>query len=190
VLVIGSGGAGKPTLARELAAATGLPLVHLDRLYWRPGWVPTPTDEWRDVVRHLVERDAWVIDGNFASTLRLRLEAADTAVFLDVPRARCLARIVRRRFRFHGRTRPDLTPGCPEHVDWEFVRWIWTYPSHRRPGVLALLREFERAGGRAIVLRTRGDVAAFLDAARTASPSDPAPLASPPVTRRRERDGL
>lgn len=104
-MVIGSGGAGESTLSRRIATATGLPLVHLDRLYWRPGWVPTPTKEWHRVVELAVAADRWVIDGNYGRTLDVRFAAADTVVFLDVPRLRCLARIVKRALCNRRRTR-------------------------------------------------------------------------------------
>lgn len=137
VLIIGSGGAGKTTFARKLSAATGLPVVHLDRLYWHPGWVATPAEEWQLVVQNVVAGERWVIDGNYGGTVDLRLAAADTVVFLDIPRIRCLARAVRRGVIYWRWTRDDMAPGCPERITWEFVRWIWTYPTTRRPSGLA-----------------------------------------------------
>ena len=162
VMVIGSGGAGKSTTARRLAAATGLPLVHLDQLFWRPGWVQTPSDEWRRVMEQLVAEDRWVIDGNYGGTMDIRLGAADTVLFLDVPRLRCLTRVVKRALRNLGRTRDDMAPGCPDRLTWEFVRWVWSYPVTRRPGILAKLTAFESGGGRVVVLRTSGETRDFL----------------------------
>src|SRR5437879_8580011 len=78
VLVIGSGGTGKTTVARRLAQRTGLPLIHLDLLYWRPGWQPTPGEEWHETVRRLVAGESWIIDGNYGVTLDLRVAACDT----------------------------------------------------------------------------------------------------------------
>jgi adenylate kinase family enzyme len=162
VLVIGSGGAGKSTVARRIATSTGLPIVHLDRLYWHPGWVPTPADEWDQVVRDVVAGSRWVIDGNYGGTMALRLAAADTVVFLDVPRTRCLLRVLKRVAQHRGRSRDDISPGCPEHLSREFVWWIWRYPATRRAGVLALLADFERRGGRVVVLRSDAEVDHFV----------------------------
>ena len=161
VLVIGSGGAGKSTLAREIGARTGLPVVHLDALYWQPGWLPTPDAEWRAIVEQLVARDAWVMDGNYGGTLDTRLAACDTVVFLDLPRAVCLTRIVRRWLRNVGRTRADMAPGCPERMTWEFVRWIWDYPRAHRPNVLRRLAALP-AGTAVVILRSRRAVRRFL----------------------------
>ena len=105
-----------------------------------------------------------MIDGNYGGTLPLRLEAADTAIFLDVPRRTCLRRVVWRSIRGLGRPREDIGPGCREKLpDLEFLRWIWSYPS-RRPGVLEQLDRLEERGGRAVVLSRPDETRAFLDA--------------------------
>lgn len=162
ILVIGSGGAGKTTFARRLASRTGIPLVHLDAEYWRSGWVPTPTDEWHAKVADIVRGDAWVMDGNYGGTLDARFAACDTIIFLDVARLVCLWRVVSRWLRHRGRSRPDMTPGCPERLTWEFVTWIWTYPSRRRPEILRRLAALGRAK-RVIVLRSSAAADDFLE---------------------------
>lgn len=73
VAIIGSGGAGKTTLARALGAQTGIPVVHLDRLYWSAGWVPTPRETWLERQRAVLEQERWIIDGNYGPTLELPL---------------------------------------------------------------------------------------------------------------------
>jgi adenylate kinase family enzyme len=161
VLVVGSGGAGKSTVARKLGERLGLPVIHLDAHYWNPGWIETPAEEWQERVRRLIAEPEWVMDGNYGGTLDVRLAAADTVVFLDLPRIVCLWRIVTRAARYWGRTRPDLAPNCPERLGWEFVVWVWTYPDRRRPEILERLRE--RKNVRAIVLRSSADVEKFLD---------------------------
>ncbi len=162
VLIIGSSGAGKSTLATKLAALTGLPLVHLDAHFWQTGWQETPRERWKERVGELLRGDRWVMDGNYRGTLPERLEAADTVILLALSRARCLYRAVVRAVRGYGKTRPDLHPGCPEHLpDWDFIRWIWMFPRNELPGVLELLRAYE--GQRTIViLRSPSDVERYL----------------------------
>jgi adenylate kinase family enzyme len=164
VLVIGSGGAGKSTFATRLGERTGLPVIHLDALFWRAGWRETPRDEWARVVSGLLERDAWVMDGNYGGTLDARFTACDTVIFLDLPRRVCLWRVVRRWWRHRGRTRPDMADGCDERLTLEFVQWVWQYPATRRPGILARLATLGR-GQRAVVLRSAAEVEDFLRAA-------------------------
>src|SRR6185503_15715699 len=100
VIVIGSGGAGKSTFSRRLADLSGLRVVHLDALYWQPGWEPMPDADWDRVMEDLVAGDNWIIDGNYGRTLSRRVAAADTIIFLDLPRLVCLWRLVRRRFQY------------------------------------------------------------------------------------------
>ena len=85
VLVIGSPGAGKSTLSHALAARTGLPLHHLDRMFWLSGWIERDRDEGRAVLKQVLAQDRWIIDGNYGSTLPLRIARADTVVWLDYP---------------------------------------------------------------------------------------------------------
>jgi adenylate kinase family enzyme len=162
ILVIGSGGSGKSSVAKEIAHRLRLPLIHLDALYWHPGWRPTEKDAWDQVVRELIAAPRWVIDGNYGGTLDMRLARCDTVVFLDLPRLVCLWRVLERQLEFRGRSRPDMAPGCPERLSWEFVNWIWTYPHSRRPGILRRLADL-RADQRAIVLSSSRAVRRFLD---------------------------
>ncbi len=143
ILLVGSGGAGKSTLARQLGDISGLPVVHLDAVYWQPGWVVTPKEAWQHTVETLVQPERWIIDGNYSSTFEQRLAAADTVIFLDYPWWLCLARVLRRWWTYRGRTRPDLGSGCAEHFpDGEFLRWIChDFPRRNRPRLLGLLEE-------------------------------------------------
>ncbi len=163
VVVIGSGGAGKSTFARSLAEVTGLPLIHLDALYWQPGWQPTPRDVWRQRVEELVAQDEWIMDGNFQSTFDLRLPRADTIFYLDYSRFLCLFRAIKRIWQWRGKTRSDMGPGCPEKVmDLQFARWIWNYPDAERPKVLKILKELDE-GREIFIHNSPQETRAFLD---------------------------
>lgn len=159
VLVIGCSGAGKSEFARRLADRTGLPLVHLDREFWQPGWKPMQTDQWRRRVEELAAQPRWIMDGQYGGSVSLRLKRADTVFFLDMPRWRCLTRVVRRTVRHLGRTRADMAPGCIERFDWEFLRYIWQFEREHRPRLIQSLQGFP---GRVIILRRPGEVEARL----------------------------
>jgi adenylate kinase family enzyme len=142
VLVIGSPGAGKSTLARELADRTGVPLVHLDAEHWRAGWVEPPPHEWRGRLAELISRDHWIMDGNYGGSMDARLARTDTVVWLDYSTGLCLSRAMRRILRFRGRSRPDMAAGCPEQWNFEFLRYIAAFRRAKRPGIVARLRNF------------------------------------------------
>ncbi|HXG67078.1 MAG TPA: DNA topology modulation protein [Blastocatellia bacterium] len=139
VLVIGSGGAGKSTFAARLGRLLNIEVIHLDALFWNPGWVETPREEWASVVEELVKGDSWILDGNYGGTLDLRLAACDTVIFLDIPRRVCLWRVLKRTIRHRKGSRPDMGKGCPERLDWQFLKWVWSYPKERRPVILKKL---------------------------------------------------
>lgn len=160
VLVIGCSGAGKSTFSRRLAALTGLPVIHLDQEFWQPDWMPMAPAAWRARVAAMTAEPRWIMDGQFGGTLGLRLSRADTVFILDVPRWRCLTRVLRRTCWNFGRTRPDMAPGCAERLDWEFLRYIWNYNRDHRPRHLAALDGF---GGTVVILKRPSDVKACLD---------------------------
>lgn len=161
ILVIGPGGAGKTVFSRRLGEVLNLPVVHLDALYWRTGWQPTPPDEWCRLVEEVTSKPSWVIDGNYGGTLERRLIRADAVVLLDLPRLICVARVLWRRIFYAGRSRPSMAPGCPERVTWGFIHWIWTYGKRRRPGVLARLKAAEPEKT-VVILRSAREVRDYL----------------------------
>lgn len=163
VLVIGSGGSGKSTLAKRLGPRLGLPVVHLDALYWSAGWIEPDKAHWAETIRTVINKKAWVLDGNYSGTLAERLEACDTVVFLDVSRFVCVWRVLKRMARYRGETRPDMPAGCPERLSIGFLVWIWNYPNRSRRKVLALLERY-RATKNVVHLRTRNEVERFVNA--------------------------
>jgi adenylate kinase family enzyme len=160
VAIVGCPGSGKSTLALQLGERLGLPVVHLDRLHWRPGWQAPPDDEWAETVRDAAAGERWIIDGNYGGTLKPRIDRADTVVMLDLPRRACLWRVAKRWARYRGRQRPEMGDGCPERLDAGFIKWIWDYPRRSRPKTLALLRA--KPDGRVFILRSARDIADFL----------------------------
>jgi adenylate kinase family enzyme len=161
ILVIGSGGAGKSTFSRRLSEILDIEVIHLDKEHWKPGWVEPPKDVWRSKVEELVGGDEWIMDGNYSGTLDLRIAACDTVILLDLPRALCVWRALKRVATYRGTNRPDLTEGCDERVDLTFLLWIWNYPSRTRPKVLGLIKQHSQSK-RIVHLRSRKAVEKFL----------------------------
>jgi adenylate kinase family enzyme len=165
ILVIGSGGAGKSTFARALGELLDLPVIHLDRLYWKAGWEKPSKAEWARIVDRETGKARWIMDGNYGGTLPQRLKRCDAVILLDIPRWTCLWRVAKRLVKYRGRHRPEMAPGCHERFDWEFIRWIWNYPEKSRPAKLALLSATS-ADQRVVILGSTGEVRRFLDETR------------------------
>ncbi len=162
IVILGCGGSGKSTLAIRLGKLLNLPVIHLDCLFWKPGWVSIPREELNALVQPQLSQPRWIIDGNYSGTQEPRLVACDTVIFLDMPRVLCLWNVVKRWVMYHKRTRPDITEGCPEQLDWEFLRWIWHFNRNRRPGILSKLATL-RDDQSSVVLTSPRDVRKFLD---------------------------
>jgi adenylate kinase family enzyme len=170
-MVVGCGGAGKSTLARGIAARTGLPLVHLDRHYWRPGWQEPGKHAWREQVAVLAAAPRWIMDGNFGTRSICAWRAPTRVIVLDPPTWRCLLGVLTRAARWYGRSREDMAPGCPERIDGAFLRYVWRYRRTHPPRVLALLRDFP---GDRVHLRGRRAARGYLATLRPTPDDRPA----------------
>lgn len=128
VMIVGQPGSGKSTLARALGARTGLPVFHMDHIHWTAGWVERDADEKMRLVRGIHEQELWILEGGHSASYSARVARADTFIWLDVPLALRVWRVLRRLAVHYGRIRPDLPDGCPERFNAqtiEFLRFIW-----------------------------------------------------------------
>lgn len=134
IMVIGvSAGVGKSTFARKLGEILNKKVYHLDSYYWKPGWVESSLEEFRNAQKEIVKNDHWIIEGNYSSSFDIRAEIADTIIYLELPLAVCLYRVLKRWLMNIGRTRPDLGEGCPEKMEWTFLKFIYTtYHSRKK----------------------------------------------------------
>ncbi|MBB5828617.1 topology modulation protein [Micromonospora carbonacea] len=139
IAIIGCGGSGKSTVARQLARILDTPLTHLDATYYDEHWNPLPQDEFAARQEKLVAGERWIIEGNYAGTLPIRLAAADTVIFLDLPARACLWGIAQRRWRYRGGQHHQ--DGVYDRITWNFVRYILGYRRTMRPRVQNLVRE-------------------------------------------------
>ena len=160
IMIIGCGGAGKSTLARQLGEKTGLPVVHLDKLYWKPGWVSLGQEEFDQVHQEAISRERWIIDGNFDRTIPQRLSRCDTVLYLDFSRWACVMGVAKRVLTTYGTVREDMGEGCPERFDLEFLKWVWDFNKNKRQKNYRLLEEAE--GVEVIILKNRREVKRFL----------------------------
>ena len=160
VLIIGCGGAGKSTLARQMGEKTGLPVVHLDKLFWHPGWVESSKDEMDVKIKAELIKPQWIMDGNYSRTLTERIKYCDTIIYLDFSRMACVLGVLKRIITTYGTVRPDMGEGCPERFDLDFLKWVWNFNEEKREKYYRLLNETE--GVETIVLKNRRMVKRFL----------------------------
>ena len=157
VIVIGCPGSGKSTFSRALHDKTNIPLFHLDMLYWNADKTIVPKPIFLERLQNIMEQDAWIIDGNYGSTMEMRIKACDTIFFLDYPTGICIEGILSRQ----GKPRADI-PWIEKvgEVDEDFMSLIRNYNKNNRPNVLKLLEQYQNKN--IIIFRSREESAVYL----------------------------
>ncbi len=163
IVVTGPAGAGKSQLARELGTRLGIRVLHLDTLFWKPGWVATPTAEWEQLQRRELAAPEWIVDSQADDMLPDWLHAADAVVFVDASPLQCLWRVARRRLkrRTSVGVPADTRPGPVHRALLKFVRNQWRYRRRVRSDLLSELAR-ERDGREIVILRRPDETAAFV----------------------------
>ena len=162
VLIIGNAGSGKSTFAKKLAKRTGLPLIHLDRLYWQGNWEHLSREEFDNILQEELEKPQWIMDGNFNRTIPHRLQYCDTVFFFDIPTPVCLWGVTMRILQSYGKTRADMGGNCPERFDRQKValyRNVLTFNRQHRADYYDMLRSFE---AKVVVFRSRRQADQYL----------------------------
>lgn len=163
ILLIGNAGAGKTTFAKQLAEKLGLPLVHLDKLYWRGNWEHLSRNEFDVILQSELEKPQWIIDGNFNRTIPHRLQYCDTVFYFDFPTVLCLAGITKRTLTNLGKVRSDMGGNCVEHFDSQkpsLYRSVLTFNRQHRKDYYALLANTD--GIKVIIFKNRQQANTFL----------------------------
>ena len=158
IIVIGCPGSGKSTFSKQLHDVTGIPLYHLDMMYWNADRTTVDKEVFRERLTAVLKQDAWIVDGNYASTMEMRMQACDTVVFLDYPLELCLEGV---RLRL-GKVRTDMpwTEAFDEE-DEEFISFIKSYNFESRPKVLELFKKYQEK--HIVIFRSRKETAEFLE---------------------------
>ena len=145
ILIMGCSGTGKSTLAQAIASLRGLTYVSMDRdIFWLPGWRSRPRPEAIALIEQAVVGPRWIMDGNSPGTLPLRLPRAELVIWRRPPRHVALRGVISRWLRYRGRSRPEMAPGCPERLDWKFLRYIWTLERDEAPQFQEMLEQHGR----------------------------------------------
>ncbi|TNE37852.1 MAG: hypothetical protein EP347_07435 [Alphaproteobacteria bacterium] len=143
ILILGPCGAGKSTLAASLGEALCLPVIHLDKLYWQPGWVESTPEDFSARLEAELKQPSWIVDGNYSNYLEKRLKFSDTLIHLDYPRRIHVGRVIKRVLTKKGVVRPDMGPDCPEKFDWEFLVYTWNFRREKTPKTRALIESVQ-----------------------------------------------
>ena len=138
IIIVGSPGAGKSTFARKLRDITGIPLFYLDMLWHKPDRTTVTQEEFNNRLNGILQKDRWIIDGNYQRTLEPRLQACDTVFLMDFPLETCISGAESR----IGKKREDL-PWTELEFDPEFKQWIQDFPKNRLPQLYEMIETYK-----------------------------------------------
>lgn len=165
ILLIGCSGSGKSSLARILGSKLNLEVIHLDRLFWKPGWEARKRDEFYEIVSDQIKKEKWIMDGNYSRTLRLRAERSDFIILFDFPSYICTYRIFKRSFKgkLNLEKRYDIADGCSEKwFDMEFVKFTWNFKKRTTPFVYNTLNDIGFDKNRIVIFKKLSQYSKFL----------------------------
>lgn len=160
IIVIGCPGAGKTTFSKKLSAKTGIPVIHLDALFWKDNWNISTKEEFDERLDTVLQQDCWIIDGNYSRTLPQRLAKCDQVIFLDYPRTLCFVSVLKRVLQNYGKSRSDMGGNCPERLDIPFLKYVWRFNKSQKPMVLECLNSSDIP---IFVAKNRRQAASFLE---------------------------
>ncbi len=159
IMIIGSPGAGKTTLATQLGSKLALPVYHLDKYFWQENWKPLQQEEFKIIQNKLVSEKRWIIDGNFTQSMDIRMSQAEVIIFLDFPKLIILWRYFYRYFKNYNKIRTDVGGNNKQNIKWKHLKFVLFYPIDE---VYALIKQYAK-NKRVIVLRNPPEVNKFLD---------------------------
>jgi adenylate kinase family enzyme len=143
-----------------MAETTKLPLIHLDKEYYKPHWKRPPEEDWKRKVMELVSAPRWIMDGNYYNSMDIRLSSANTVIFLDINRLTCIIRIIKRAILPSEHYRSDMASDCQERIDMDFIRYVWNFNKNMRPRIYELLKQYSDID--LVVLKNNREIRDFL----------------------------
>lgn len=164
IVILGSAGSGKTTLANYIAKKTGIEVVHLDKVFWLPNWEVRPKEDWTSIMEELVQKESWIMDGNYINTLKTRLENADLVIMLDIKTSICVLSVIYRTFIGHFKRRKDLSDGCKDAFDEkfkDFIEWTKMFKTAYFPKLIDLCMKHENIDLK--LFRTRKSAKKFVE---------------------------
>lgn len=168
IMIFGFSGGGKSTLARKMGEILDIEPTHFDAIHWLPGWVESTREYKKEMIKPVLERERWIIEGNYHRIYwNERLELADTVIFIDVNRFICLWQAWKRSRIYKGKTRPDMGEGCTEKFDLEFAKWVF-FKGRRKNNIMLDAVKYAKEQNKAVyVLKNRRDINKFLKGIET-----------------------
>ena len=165
ILIVGGSGSGKSTFGKELGKVLDIEVHHLDKYFWKPGWVTTERGEWERILSELVTKESWIIEGNYARTFKMRAQYANKIYVFEFPTVKYIYGAFKRSFKTKMKIekRTDMGDGCEEKwFDKEFYQWMWRFNKLELPKIYNSIDELEFDKNNLIIFKNRKEVKQYL----------------------------
>ena len=161
ILIIGGSGSGKSYLANKLSEKLNIPVLHLDTIFWSPGWVKREKSKFLSDLESFMKNETGIIDGYYESSFLERINWCDTIIFLDFSTFNLLQSVILRfiKIKFLGATRHTIAEGCPEKIDLEFLKWVYSFNKDNREKIVSYITNSKK---KVYILRNKGEVDKFI----------------------------
>lgn len=146
VMVIGSNGAGKSIFSYKLSSITELPLIHIDKIYWRNCWEVTPKEEFERTVLSEAQKPYWIIEGNNVCSLNQRLPYADTVIWFEFSPILCVINVIKRELKYRNKVRLDMPDKCISKLNMKFLKDVWQFNKKNHAKIELLLKNAGNVG--------------------------------------------
>jgi adenylate kinase family enzyme len=162
IVIIGSPGSGKTTLSFQLHHIFNVPIIHLDKYYWKPHWQMPTSREFYDIHGSLCIQPEWIMEGMFITTLIPRFIEADIIIFLDMPQSLCFWRVLTRLIKNYGKVLATSAEYCPQRIDFAFLKYVWNFDKNVSPTIYQILKMFA-SDKQIYILKSQKEVTAYIE---------------------------
>lgn len=143
IIILGAAGSGKSTLSKELGNLLNINVTHLDKLYYKPNWIEEDKEVFKNKQLAILEHDTWIIDGNYRSTLDLRLKKCDLVIYLDYNKLTSMHGVLKRYRKYKHTQRDTIATGCLEKLDKSFLKWVWRFKKDAKPLIMEMINKYD-----------------------------------------------
>ncbi|MEX5962408.1 hypothetical protein [Mammaliicoccus sciuri] len=144
IVILGSSGSGKSYLSKKLSKELNIEVYHLDNLMRKSDWSPFSYNEKYRIQELILENDSWIIEGNYTNILDKSFEEADTIIFLNINKFKCIFNVIKRTITYRNKDRSDKPTKSIDKFSLHLLKWTWDFDKNEKPLILKKVQRFSK----------------------------------------------